>query len=83
MKLCVIVCILLFLNVAGEVIESVTADTEFLQSVFVKEFEKELNAPPGAKKETTVAPVKVTRTMVHFTYIVKSKVQINENVFAL
>ena len=44
-------------------IESVTADMEFLQSVFVKEFEKELNAPPGAskgKEAAAVAPVKVT-----------------------
>lgn len=48
------------LNFAGEVIESVTADMEFLQSAFVKEFEKELNAPPGSKpKEAADTPVKV------------------------
>ena len=47
------------LNFAGEVIESVTADMEFLQSAFVKEFEKELNAPPGSKPKEAAEPVKV------------------------
>ncbi len=49
-------------HVAGDVIESVTVDMDFLMSSFVKEFEKELNAPPGAAKpKESSSPAKVTR----------------------